>query len=323
MPMIVNSVAYRKGVRLGDVTIEDISNVIKEPQTFVWLGLHEPDQPLLLKMQQEFSLHDLAIEDARNAHQRPKVEEYGDSFFIVLKTAQLQDGHVSYGETHLFVGAHFLVSVRHGPSSSHLGVRERCEKMPHMLSKGPGFALYALMDFVVDNYKPIINQFEKEFEQLEANLFQGQFDKSIMERIYALKGQLLQLRNIILPVDDICQQVMRFHEKIVPKDLLVYFRDTQDHVMRLIGAIDSLREMLGIAMQVNLSLVAVKQNEVVKSLAGWGAILALPTVVFSLYGMNFELMPELKWAGAYPTTLAVTALGCFLLHRKLKNAGWV
>lgn len=323
MPMIVNSVAYRKGLRVGDITLEDISEVIKAPDTFVWLGLHEPDLPLLLKMQEEFSLHDLAIEDARNAHQRPKVEQYGDSLFLALKTAQLQNGHVAYGETHLFVGKHFLVSVRHGPSSSHIGVRERCEKSPRMLSKGPGFALYALLDFVVDNYQPIVNQFEKNFDTIEANLFKGQFDKNAMERLYELKRQLLQLRTIILPVEDICNEFMRFHEEIVSKELRVYYRDIQDHVTRLISAIDSLREMVSAAMQVNLALVAVRQNEVVKSLAGWGAILAIPTVIFSLYGMNFEVMPELKWAGSYPTTLVVTAVGCFLLHRKLKRSGWV
>ncbi len=321
--MVINSVAYRKGQRLGEVTLDDISEVLKEPQTFVWLGLYEPDDALLVKIQEEFSLHDLAVEDARNAHQRPKIEDYGDSLFVVLKTAQMQDGQVYYGETHFFVGTRFLVSVRHGPSSTYTGVRERFERMPRIPHKGPGFALYALMDFIVDNYRPVLTQFEKDFEALEADLFNGHLDKSCMTRLYDLKGQLLQLRNTALPVDDICHQFMRFHEDIVTKDQRVYFRDIQDHVMRLINAIDNLREMVAAAMQVTLALVAVRQNEVVKSLAGWGAILAVPTVLFSLYGMNFQVMPELGWRFGYPVVLSITFLGCFLLHRRLKRSGWV
>ena len=323
MSMIINSIAYRKGQRVGTVAIDDISEALKEPDTFVWLGLHEPDMGLLRKMQEEFCLHELAIEDASKAHQRPKLEEYGDSLFIVLKTALLKDDKVTLGETHLFVGKNFLVSVRHGPSSPHVGVREHCEKSPRMLEKGPGFALYALMDFVVDHYQPIVTQFGQQLEELEATLFKGKFDKHVMARLYDLKRQLLRLRNIMLPLDEICGQLMRFHEDIVPRELRAYFRDVRDHVARQISVVDSLREMLSAAMQVYLALVGVRQNEVVKSLAGWGAILALPTVVFSLYGMNFDVMPELQWRFAYPVTLGFTIIGCLILHRRLKKSGWV
>lgn len=323
MPMIINSISYRKGRRIGDVTLDDISEVLKEPDTFVWLGLHEPDMALLRKIQEEFGLHELAIEDASKAHQRPKLEEYGHSLFIVLKTALLNDDKVSLGETHLFVGKNFLVSVRHGPSSPHIGVREHCEKSPRMLEKGPGFALYALMDFVVDHYQPVVNQFNQDLEELEIRLFKGKFDKQVMAHMYDMKRQLLRLRNIMLPLDEICGQLMRFHEEIVPRELRVYFRDVRDHVARQVSMVDSQREMLSAAMQVYLALVGVRQNEVVKSLAGWGAILALPTVVFSLYGMNFEFMPELQWRFAYPFTLGFTFIGCLLLHRRLKRAGWV
>lgn len=321
--MLINSVAYHKGVRRGDVPLEEISAALEQPDTFLWLGLFEPDAALLGKIQQEFHLHDLAVEDAREAHQRPKLEEYGNNLFIVLKTAQLHNDELIYGETHLFVGQHFLISVRHGPSTSHVGVREHCEKLPRMLAKGPGFALYALMDFVVDHYKPIVDQFEKELEDLEALLFRGDADNSVMERMYGLKRNLLHLRNIVLPIGDICTQCTRFHDDVIARDLRVYFRDVQDHVTRLVGVIDALREMLSAAMQLHLALVTVRQNEVVKSLAGWGAILAIPTVVFSMYGMNFSKMPELHWIGGYPLTLVGTALGCLYLYRRLKRAGWV
>ncbi len=323
MTMIINSVAYQNGARLGNISTDDISDVIKQPDTFVWLGLHEPDGALLQKMQEEFNLHELSIEDARNAHQRPKIETYGDSMFIVLKTAQLEQEKVVYGETHLFVGSNFLMSVRHGASSSYAQVRERCEKTSKMLAKGPGFALYALLDFVVDNYQPIVAQFEKDFDAIETDIFGGRFDKLVVERLYDLKRQLLELRNAALPVTDICAELMRFHEDLIPKALRAYFRDIQDHVSRLVGLLDGMREMLTTAMQVNLALVGNHQNEVVKRLAGWGAILAIPTVIFSLYGMNFELMPELKWRYGYPLAVAVTLLGCVYVHRRLRRAGWV
>ncbi len=321
--MIINNVVYRQGQRLREVTLDEISEVVKEPESFVWLGLHEPDGSLLAKIKEEFNLHELAIEDAQHAHQRPKIEVYGESLFIVLKTAQLTNEHVTYGETHFFVGSNYLISVRHGASSSYHQVRERCEQAPKMLRKGPGYALYALLDFVVDNYQPIVGQFERDFDALEADIFKGKFDRLVIERIYDMKRSLLELRNATLPVNDICSELMRFHEQIIPKELRAYLRDIQDHVASLIGNLDNLREMVTTAMQVNLALVGVGQNEVVKRLAGWGAILAIPTVVFSLYGMNFEVMPELKWAAGYPIVLTVTALGCFGLHRKLKRAGWI
>lgn len=321
--MVVRSVAYRNGKRIGDVTIEDISEVLREPNTFVWVGLLEPDEAFLQKIQEEFGLHELAVEDARHAHQRPKIEVYGDSLFIVLKTAQLENEKVQYGETHIFVGNNFLVTVRHGASSSYARIREHAEENPRMLGTGPGFALYSIIDFIVDCYQPIVNQFETDFDRLEADIFKGQFDRLAIERLYELKRQLLELRNAAEPVDEICNSLMRFHEAIIPKELRVYFRDIQDHVRRVIGATDNMREMLTTAMQVNLALVAVGQNEIVKRLAGWGAILALPTVIFSLYGMNFEVMPELKWSLGYPFTLLLTIVGCFGLHSKFKNAGWL
>lgn len=341
MPTVINSVAYRNGKRLADVPVPDISEVIKEPNTFVWLGLHESDASVLLQIQQEFSLHDLAIEDARKAHQRSKIETYGDSLFIVVKTAQLkiapdradaalensgetdEDCLIEYGETHLFVGVNFLVSVRHGNAHGYADVRKRCEEKPEMLAKGPAFALYALVDFIVDNYQPIVEQLSSEFDALEADIFKGQFDQLSIERLYDLKIKLLQLRQAALPLEDICLQLMRLHPEIIHKDLRAYFRDIHDHVARTIETLDSLREMLTTAMSVNLALVSVKQNEIVKRLAGWGAILAVPTVVFSLYGMNFNHMPELKWHYAYPVMLLATLAVCGGFYRKLKSSGWL
>ena len=323
MSSIIHSVAYRNGQALGDIAIDELSEVIQQPGTFVWLGLHEPDDTLLLKVQTEFGLHELAIEDAHHAHQRPKIEAYSDSLFIVLKTAQLEAGQVVYGETHLFVGPNFLVSVRHGASSSYAQVLQRSDAGMKGLHRGPGFALYAVLDFVADHYQPIVAQFERDFEAIEADIFNDQFDRLVIERLYVLKRHLLELRNAALPLAEISAELMRLHEDLIPRELRAYFRDIQDHVSRLVGLIDGMRDMLTTAMQVNLALVANNQNEVVKRLAGWGAILAIPTVVFSLYGMNFEWMPELRWRAGYPVAVTATLLGCVLVYRRLRRAGWV
>ncbi len=321
--MIVNISAYEGGKRIGDIGLDAISDILQRPHTFVWVGLYEPDDALLAKMKEEFSLHELAVEDARNAHQRPKIETYGESLFIVLKTANLKDGKVAYGETHLFVGANFLVSVRHGDTPGYAVVRERCEQTSKMLAKGPGFAVYAILDFVADNYQPIIEQYDDEFDALEEGIFKSDFDRLMIVRIYELRRQLLDLRNAALPVGDIANELMRFHEDLIPKDLRAYFRDVKDHVARLVGMADNMREMLNSAMQVNLALVGVSQNEVVKRLAGWGAILAIPTVVFSLYGMNFHWMPELEWKWGYPSAVGFTIVACVLLYRRLQKEGWI
>jgi magnesium transporter len=320
---IVNSVAYRQGKRLGPVSIDDINEVVHTPDTFVWVGLHDADPSLLSKVQEEFTLHELAIEDARKAHQRPKIETYGDSLFIVVKTAQMQGDAVVYGETHFFVGKNFLVSVRHGCSQGYIHVRQRCEEKPQMLAKGSAYALYALMDFISDNYQPVVSHFESTFDALESDVFKGNFDQATLERLYDMKIQLLQLRNAVVPIEDICLQLMRLHDDLIPKDMRAYFRDVHDHVARIISTLDNLREMLTAAMQVHLALVTVRQNEVVKRLAGWGAVLAVPTVVFSLYGMNFQVMPELQWRFSYPAVLVGTFTVCVLMYRKLKQSGWL
>jgi magnesium transporter len=323
MPQVVNCVAYRHGERLGDIPVEQISDVLAQDGTFVWVGLHEPDTALLREIQMEFGLHELAVEDALTAHQRPKLEEYGESLFVVLQTAQWWEGSMHLGETHVFVGKRFLVSVRHGPSLTYSKVRERCESNPAKLAMGPGYALYAVMDFIVDNYAPIVERFSERLEQLESAIFGESFDRRAIEQLYDLKRELQQLRSAASPVVDICTELMRVHSDIVPKETKEYFRDIRDHARRVVESTDAMREMLTAAMQVHLALASVAQNEVVKRLAGWGAILAIPTMVFSLYGMNFRHMPELDWRFGYPLVMAVVVLGCAWLYRRLRRVGWL
>lgn len=323
MSAVINCVAYRNGYRLPPFPLDDISDSLKEPGHFVWIGLHEPDDVLLNKMQEEFGLHELAMEDARSPHQRPKMETYGESLFVVAKTAQLHENTIVFGETHLFAGKNYLISLRHGASKSYAGVRKRCEENPQRLALGTGYALYAVLDDIVDNYLVVVNELRAQFHRLEAEMFDVKISRKKLHRIYQLKRQLMQLRDATQPLVDICNELMRFHEGIIPKPIRVYLRDVQDHCMRVMDICDHIQEMLLAAMQINLALVSIGQNDIVKQLAGWGAILALPTVVFSLYGMNFEFMPELKWKYSYFVVLGVTILGGAILYARLKKADWL
>ncbi|HEY4318671.1 MAG TPA: magnesium/cobalt transporter CorA [Herbaspirillum sp.] len=321
--MIVNCAAYENGVKLRDITLDEISDELARAGTFVWVGLLEPSVELIKKLQLEFRLHDLAVEDAYMAHQRPKLEEYGDHLFLVLQTATLLDGAVTFGETHIFLGSNFILTVRHGASRSYVRVREHCESAPERLAKGPSYVLYSIMDFVVDNFQPIMDDLEARFEDYENDLFVRDSGTEHLQDLYQLKRQLIKLRGAAVPLLDICNQLLRFHSDIISKDGRVYYRDIYDHVARVTETSDRLREMVAAAMQVDLAQITIRQNEVVKRLAGWGAILAIPTMVFSLYGMNFKFMPELEWHWSYPAVLGGITVACVYLYRRLRRVGWL
>lgn len=321
--MIINSLAYHPDLPPRAVSMADISEVLKETGTFVWLGIADPDTQELRQVQEEFGLHDLAIEDALNAHQRPKIETYGQSLFIALRTVQLVDGEIERGEAHIFVGSHFVVTVRHGHVHSFAEVRKRAEVASHLLAKGPAYVLYAILDFIVDQYTTVANELERRFEVLEGDIFSDRFDRAAIECLYDIKSELLQLRAAVMPVETICGELIRLHEDLVSKDLRAYFRDIQDHVSRVVNIVDVVRDMLTTAIQVNLALVSVAQNEIVKRLASWGGLLAVPTVVFSLYGMNFKVMPELNWPWAYPCVLTFTVAACGVLYWRFRKADWL
>jgi magnesium transporter len=323
MEGLINCVAYAgDGQRLGEVDIDDISEILKFPGQFIWIGLYEPDEELLREVQQEFNLHDLAIEDAHAAHQRPKLEEYGDSLFVVLRTAQRVEGEIRFGETHIFVGPRYIVSVRHGASLTYKDVRRRCESSPHILKHGPGFVLYAIMDFVVDNYFPLVKDLEEEIETLEEALFAADSHKDVTRRIYELKSQLLQLKRAISPLMDVCNRLVRFDLTLIQPEARLYFRDVYDHVIRINETVDTARELMIGALETNLALASVRQNEVMKKLAGWAAILAVPTMVAGIYGMNFQFMPELHSRWGYPAALAGMFTTCGVLYWNFKRRGW-
>jgi magnesium transporter len=325
VPGVVACVAYAKGRRVGDVRVEDISEVLKQPDVFVWLGLYEPGPELLQTVQREFGLHELAIEDALMAHQRPKLERYGDSLFMALRTAQMDRDRKcpEFGETHIFVGARYIVSVRHGSSLSYAPVRARCEANPRLLSLGPGFVLYAIMDYIVDHYFPVVDALEAELQHVEEAIFDERMSRGTTEEIYNLKRSLLELKRAVSPLVDICNRLVRFDIELIPEEVRPYIRDVYDHSVRINESVDMLRELLTSALEANLSLIAVAQNESMKKLAAWAAIIAVPTMIAGIYGMNFEHMPELHWSLGYPIVMGMMVGVCGGLYLHFKRSGWL
>jgi magnesium transporter len=322
--MVINCVAYSSTGERRDIALDDISETLAaDGKGFVWVGTMEPDEPLMQTLQLEFGLHELAVEDAHHAHQRPKIEVYGDSLFIVLHTAQAVNGEIAFGETHIFLGPRYLVTVRHGASLSYAPARARCEQTPKRLMLGPSYGLYAVLDFIVDNLQPLAREFQDELSALEADIFAETFRRETIERLYQLKSELTKMRLAVSPLQDILSQLVRLHPNLIRDETRLYFRDVFDHALRVNEAIDTVREMVSAAMTVNLSLVTVAQGEVVKRLAGWAALVALPTLVTSWYGMNFVHMPELAGRYSYYIVIGTTALICTGLFAILRRARWL
>jgi magnesium transporter len=321
---VVNCAVYDRQGRRRDITLDAISDVLAvDDGSFVWVGLYEPEDAVLDKLQEEFGLHDLAVEDAQNAHQRPKLETYGNSVFIVVHTSQVVEGHIRFGETHIFVGPRYLVTVRHGASLSYAPARARVEREPELLALGPTFGLYAVLDYIVDNYQPIVDEFQGALNALEQDVFADTYRRDTIVRLYELKRELTQMRFSVAPLQDILSPLARTQEALVPREVRPYFRDVLDHVQRVNDAIDTMREMLSAAMSVNLSLVTINQGEVVKKLAGWAALLAAPTLIASWYGMNFHNMPELGGQYSYYVLIGVVLVVCIVLYRYLRKVRWL
>ncbi|MDB5916334.1 MAG: corA [Massilia sp.] len=321
--MLINCVAYQEGKKLSDIPIEEISDYLDRPDTFVWVALRDPLPEELTVMQEEFALHELAIEDAQRGNQRPKVEEYGDSLFAVMQTVELKDGKMVIGEVDVFVGPNYVLSSRLNASQGFLGVRARAEREPHLLAQGSAFVLYALMDAVVDRYFPVVDMLETELETIEDRIFIRGSQRANIERLYELKAKVLELRHAVAPL---MEGVGRLHGGRVPALCLgteEYFRDVHDHLYRIAGALDTIRDTISTAIQVNLSMVAIDESEVNKRLAAWAAIFAVVTAFAGLWGMNFKFMPELEWKYGYPMAVAIMVTVCVVLYRRFKRSGWL
>jgi magnesium transporter len=321
---VINCVVYDRHGKRHDISLDAISDVLAvDDGSFVWVGLYEPEDTVLDKLQEEFGLHDLAVEDAQHAHQRPKLEAYGNSLFVAVHTAQTIDEHIRFGETHAFLGARYLVTVRHGASLSYAPARARVEREADLLALGPAYGLYAVLDYVVDNYLPIVSEFRDALNALEKDIFAETYSRDTIVKLYELKRELTQLRLAVSPMQDILAQLTRMHGGLIPEEVRLYFRDVLDHAVRINESTDTLREMLTAAMSVNLALVTVNQGEVVKKLAGWAALLAAPTLIASWYGMNFKHMPELEGRHSYWILIGIVAVICTGLYRYLRKVRWL
>ena len=322
-PGVVNAAAYSRGHRVANVAIEEAGAWAQRPGHVVWIGLLEPEDALLHRVQAQFGLHDLAIEDASHAHQRPKLETYGDGLFIVTRTAQMIDGRVAFGETHIFVGKGYVVSVRHGASKSYASVRGRCEANPNQLSHGEDFILYAILDFIVDNYMDVLEAMHEEVEIIEDLVLTKALSTSEVERLYNLRRDLLRLRNAVVPLVDVCRRLEHTEHLAVDDVMRHQFRDVTDHIRRVQEEIESLREVLAFAFEASLMTGQAQQTEISRKLSAGAAILAVPTAVAGIYGMNFDNMPELKTPYGYYVVLVFITTTCLILFWRFRKNGWI
>jgi magnesium transporter len=306
------------------IAFEDISDHVGKSDRFIWIEMKSPDSHTITRLGDELGLHALALEDAISIHQRPKLEEYEGHMFIATRTAQLWESRIELGETHLFVGGNYVVAIRHDNGSGYQRVSDRLRRRPNGIKASASFALYLVLDLIVDQFRPVIMGMQDQFHSLESQLMSGEkAGRSMLARLYEMKRDLTALRDAAEPMQEITQNLIRLHPELSTKELRAYYRDIHDHAVRVSSAIDRLRLSTSDAMQFHLASLSVKQNESVQKLAGWGALLALPTVVFSLYGMNFVNMPELKWPWAYPALLLLTGVSVLVLYKRLKKRGWI
>jgi magnesium transporter len=316
---------YYSGTEAVGRTSISSADWLARPGCFVWVALQDATPAELDEMQREFALHELAVEDARHGHQRPKIEEYGDSLFVVMHLIEPEPegGGLSVGEVDVFAGRNYVLSVRSRSRMGFLGVRKRCEREPERLSMGPGFVLYALMDAVVDRYFPILDALEAEIEAIEEHIFTKGAALASIRSLYQLKQRLMVLRHAVAPLLDAAGKL---HGGRVPEVCVGaqdYFRDVVDHLSRIQASIDSIRDMIATAIQVNLSMVNIEEAEVTKRLAAWAAIFAVCTAFAGIWGMNFEHMPELQWKYGYAGALALIGGACVYLYRRFRRAGWL
>ncbi len=322
--MLINCVAYEDGARLADCPIDDIGRYVKRPQCFVWVALKDADDQELVAMQREFGLHDLAIEDARHGHQRPKIEEYGDTLFAVLHTVEVGTGsELIVGEVDVFVGPNFVLSVRNRTHQGFLGVRERAEREPHLLKHGAAFVFYALLDAVVDRYFPVLDALETELEAIEDQIFEPHLGRANIERLYALKRKIGIVKHAVAPLQEAVAKLISGRVPQVCSNNREYFRDVFDHLTRMNASLETLRDTIGTAIQVNLSTVTIEETEITKRLAAWAGIFAVATAFAGIWGMNFQNMPELKLAWGYPAALAIITLACTFMWWRFRRAKWL
>jgi magnesium transporter len=322
--VIVDCAVYEHGRRqVGSLALEDAFEASKRQEAFVWIGLFEPTEDEFDAVRREFELHELAVEDAIDAHQRPKLEVYGDSLFLVLKTARYIEAEeaVEFGEILLFIGDGFIITVRHGETALH-DVRLRTEQRPDLLRCGPGAALYAIVDQIVDDYVPVIAGLDRDIREVEGEVF-SHSRSNPAERIYKLKREVLELHDAVAPLVNPLDRLARGRHELVDDEVHPYFRDVHDHLLRVVDQVESFRDLLTSVLAANLTQASIRQNEDVRRISAWAAIIAVPTMIAGIYGMNFNHMPELDWALGYPVVLGLIVVACVSLFVYFRRIGWL
>jgi magnesium transporter len=321
--VLVNCVAYQNGRKLADIPASDIHKYLRQPDTFVWVALKDPDAAELDEMQKQFGLHELAVEDAHHGHQRPKIEEYGESLFVVLHVIEMEGDELKGGEADIFVGSNYVLSVRRQAERGFTDVRALCEREPQLLRHGPAYVLYALMDAVVDRYFPVLDALETELECIEESIFATQTTRANIEALYDFRRKLTILKHATEPLLEVTGRLYAGRVPQLVAGLQEYFRDVYDHLIRLNQSIDSLRDMATTGVSVTLSLITIQENEVTKRLASYAALVAVPTMIAGIYGMNFQHMPELNWILGYPLALGAMVIIDLYLFYRFRKAKWL
>jgi magnesium transporter len=322
--MIVDSAIYVDGRRAAEPrSLQEICESAREWGGIAWIGLYRPTEEEFESVAEEFELHPLAVEDAVEAHQRPKLERYGETLFVVLRPARYLDESetVEFGEIHVFVGPGFVVTVRHGEASALDEVRRRLEGDPELLRRGPAAVLYTIMDRVVDDYAPVVEGLENDIQEIETEVFGG--NPGVSRRTYELSREVIEFQRATGPLAGVLGSLLEDEGLEIDPEVRRYLRDVQDHALRVIEKVEGFRELLNNILSVNHTLVGIRQNDEVKKISGWAAILFAPTLVAGIYGMNFEYMPELNWVFGYPLALALMVVVALALYLVFKTRGWL
>jgi len=321
--MLVNCVVYQEGKKLADIAQSEIHSYLAKPGTFVWVALRDASDGELKEMSAQFNLHELAVEDAHHGHQRPKIEEYGTELFTVLHVVEPAGEELRVGEVSIFTGPNYVLSIRNRTEQGFLGVRTRCEQEPELLRHGSGYVLYALMDAVVDRYFPVLDGIETELEAIEGRIFANTAPRANIEALYYVKQKITTLKHATAPLMDAVGKLYGGRVPPVCQGMGEYFRDVYDHLVRLNQSLDSLRDTVSTAIQVNLAMITIGESEVTKRLAAYAALVAVPTMIAGVYGMNFKNMPELSWDLGYPFAVGLMVVIDVVLFIRFRKARWL
>ena len=320
---VVAAYLYRKGQRVREVTIDETIECAQDKSEFVWIGIMDPTEAELRTLQDAYHLHPLAVEDALKADQLPKIDVYENHLFVVARTAQLDGNVISHGETAIFVGRHHIISVRHGSPRAHTALREHLEAVPSLLMHGVDYVLHAILDFVVDGYLPLVEALEEEVMAMEHHAIDHFLGRAEINRIFTMRRELIRFQRILGPMGEVAGKLVRLDLPWIDPETRPYFSDVLDHIRRVQGMVDGLREVLKSVFEFSNLLEQQRTGAITRQLAAWAAILAVPTAIAGIYGMNFENMPELGTRYGYFIVLAVIAAICAWLFIRFKRAQWI